>query len=404
MSQHTEETRDLESAPQASFAKLGNVGIPLLVVGLVLAAIGYVLSPTVFWQSYLYGWTFWMSLTLGCFGLTLFHHTIRGSWGLSVIRIYEAGGGVAALLLMAALFLPIALIGGPTVYHWMDRAVIEASPILRNKELWLQPLTFMLRFALYFGIWIILAMKLRESTLRQDRTNDPSEGQRRANWSAPGQIVFVLTVTFAACDWVMSLDPFWSSTMFGPLTIIGCALAGLSFGTLCVVANRGKRPYNEIVTPNLQKDLGNLMFAFTLLFGYLTLSQFLIIWSGNLPEYSVYYQQRRQLGWNIVGIIILLGQFFAPFFALLAPRTKRMGGLLINVAILVFAMRSVDWFWNVMPFFRMRVTFAIGDFGALMAIGGAWLLVFASQVKKAPLLPQYDDRLQVAAKELHAHA
>lgn len=379
--------------------RLRPVALAMAILGLVGVAIGYGMGKETAMQGYMYGFLFWMCVTLGCLGLTILLHTIRASWGIPVLRMFEAGGGVAALVLMAILFVPIAL-QIPAVFPWAS--TMANDHIVHLKALYLNQPFFLARAALYFVLWLIWAYFLRKWSLAQDQ--DPSNSDyadKRVNLASPGLVMFVVTVNFAMTDWAMSLEPKYFSTVFGLLMVVGQALAALSLATCLAIKSAGEKPYSDVMSPQMTKDLGNMLFALTMLWAYLTLSQFLITWAANLPEEIPYYLRRNHAGWNIVGAIILLGQFFIPFFALLAPKTKRVMKILVWVVSLIFVIRLVDIFWVVMPGLRTS-GFAVSwvDVAAWVGIGGLWFSVFASQLRKANLLPAYDPRVELMKESL----
>lgn len=392
-------TVEARSGSQAGGINLVAAGAICAVAGLGALALAFSQGRTVALQSYHFGFIFWICMTLGCFGLTLLHHAVRGSWGLSILRLMEAGGSGMSFLAMAVLFLPIVF-GAGDLYVWADPAAVRADEVLQHKSGYLNLGFFALRAAVYFIIWALIAYLLRRSTLRQDRTGDLAEQQYRTNLGTPAIVFFVLSVTFAVTDWVMSLDPRWSSTIYGFWFVIGQALMALAFGTIVVTLSARRRPYSEIVSPQLTRDLGNMMFTCTMVWAYFTLSQFLITWSGNLPEFITYYVRRRTAEWNYLGAFNVIAQFFIPWTLLLAPKVKARPGLLAAVAIWLLAMRLPDLLWNVVPFYGRAVAWS--DFAALVGIGGVWLIVFGLQLRRAPLLPVYDRRLQEALHDGHA--
>lgn len=404
-------------SPSISFKSWGPIGMALAILGIILLAVGFMGGETMqlaAMQSYTFAFIFIASLVIGCFGLTLFHHTVRATWGLSLLRFFEAGGGPAAIVLLMVLFAPIAWFH-PHVYHWATPEALN-DHILHTKAWWLSSNFWIIRTYAYLLIWLFFAWKMRASSLRQDESLDPREAVMRTNWSAPGMVVFFVTVTLATTDWVMSLEPHWFSTVLGLLYALGGSLTALSLFTWIVGRNADKAPYNEVATPGFTKDLGNMMFANTLLWTYLTLSQFLITWSGNLPEEIPYYIRRSEMGWNILGTLIIVFQFFVPFLALLAPRTKRYAKGIMFVAMVILITRFLDVYWLTMPAFaplpgeevhgnRTSLVASLQnwtDYVALLAVIGAWLAVFAAQITKGALIPKHDTRLQELAE--HAHA
>ncbi len=378
--------------------KLHTVKGPALVaavVGLAACGYSYTLDDKIMLGSYLYALMVWVSLTLGCFGITLLHHVAKGKWGLSLLRIVEAGGGYLNLLAMGALFTPI-LMNLPTLYKWAIPEVVAHDPVIQHKAIYLNVPFFIGRTVFFFLAWALAAFVLRQSSVRQDTTKDEAETAKRTNIATPMLVFFVLSITSAITDWVMSLDPHWFSTMYGVWFLIGCGLMTMSFCTFILCANKDRAPYKSFVNPDLTKDLGNFMFMFTMLWGYTSLSQYLIIWSGNLPEFISYYVTRREGFWNVLGAFNIFSQFFFPFILLLAPRTKAVTSLLIKVAAWIFIIRMSDLYWNIIP--DVRTTgFHWTDIAALVGVGGVWFFVFGTEISKAPLTPQYDDRLNEVA-------
>ncbi len=381
------------------------VGFASSLVGLIglLVCVGCLFVPDLrkgMLQSYLFGWTFWTMMALGCFGLTTLHHTIRGSWGLSVLRMWEAGGGARTLLWMGALFIPV-LCFLPVLYYWADPAIMASDKILQHKAPYLNVGGFTARWAIFFLIWAAMAWGFRASAKRQEISNDVREEHRRTNYAAPGLLFFFLSTTFAWTDWAMSVDAHWFSTIWGVIFAVGAALGALSFTVMLFAANSEKAPFNQIISPALTRDLGNLLFVLTMLWGYTNISQYLIIWSGNLPEFTTYFKSRSDGGWNAIGCALIIGQFFLPFVALLTPRVKREPMLLAKIAGWLFVMRILDVFAIMIPFFRGTPALAWTDVVAFLGIGGIWFSLFAFGLKRAALLPKYDQRLQEALE--HAH-
>jgi hypothetical protein len=355
-------------------------------------------------HSYLFAFVFWGAFALGCFGLTLLQHTLQAKWGLPVLRLFEAGGSTRMLFMFGILFVPIVatvVSGNPIIYKWASEANRQADHILHHREPYMNPVFWTIRWLGFFALWLLWSRRMRASTLRQDETKNFSEQQMRANWAAPGLVMFVLTVTFAFTDWIMSADVHWFSTMYGVWLITGMSLAGLALVSLILGVNAKRAPYEGIVTPRLTRDLGNLMIAFTMLWAYTSLSQYLIIWSGNLPEFTIYYVNRSRGWWNAIGAVTIIGQFFIPFLLLLSPRVKATPILLARLAGWILVMRLIDTYLVVVPTFRASAQPLWTDFVALIGIGGLWLYGFFSSLGKAPLLPTYDPRL--LESEAHAH-
>ncbi len=402
------------SGKTVDLGKIWPVGVVLAIVGiagLLMASGG---KADQFWGSYIFGFVFWMGITLGCLGLSLLHHATRGSWSVSVIRLFESGGGWQSLLLMLAIFAPVALLGTHSLYEWTHADVVQSDPILKHKEAFFSIPFWILRIVFYFALWVFWAFLMRRSTIKQDQTQDFRLESGRSSWGAAGMVMFFLTVTFALLDWVMSMTPHWYSTMYGAWMIVGSSYGALALVTAIVCHYADKEPYRSIVSPYLTKDLGNMLFVHTMLWGYTTLSQFIIIWNGNIPETTTFYKVRMATYppgiqanyWAFVGFVLMVGMFFIPFYALIAPRTKKHPALLKKIALWMFFMAVINIFLIVVPSVPHRaeagpLKYLAADIFAWLGIGGLWFAVFAAMTKKAPLVPLYDTRLQEA--KAHAH-
>lgn len=389
-----------ESGSMVNFKKFGPAGflVALVCVGAVAAFTftGSVEARTTATEAYLFGWFFWAMVTIGCLGLNFLHNTLRGTWGLSVMRMFEAASSPLSLLVTALAYLPIYF-NRALVYPWADHS--HHSHILEARAWYLNDNFFILRFVLYFAIWMFLSNKLQKSSRLQDETLDPQLGVKRQTTGPIGLILFFVTMTFATTDWLMSLEDKWYSTLLPLLVCVGGALTAMALCVTLLLANREKQPYAQVISSPLTKDLGNMLFALTMLWGYMTLSQYLITYSGNLPEEVPYYIKRNESGWQILSGLIVLIQFFIPFTALLASRVKRYAKNLWAVAVLIFLIRFFDTYWVIMPSLRgpeQSLAASMShwqDYVAWLGFAGLWFGLFGSQVHQAAVLPKHDTRL-----------
>jgi len=393
----------MNSQVQAVFKRFGPLAMLLALVGAIVVGIGLMTGTHEARESalhsYLFGFVFWAGLALGMFGFSLLHHSIRGAWGLAVLRIFEAGGGPVMLAVFGMLSLPL-LFGLHDLYHHWAGADAAKDLVLQRKAWYLNETFFIARTIGYFVLWTGISYFLRKSSLREDQTLDKSEAAFRTNFASPMIIVFVLSITLAATDWTMSLDPHWFSTIYGIIYMVGGALSAIALANILVMRNSDKEPYRSYMTPGLSTDLGNLMFVFTLLWTYTSLSQFLIIYMGNMPEFNIYYETRSKPGWNEISLFLIFGQFIFPFVMLLAPRAKRVTGLLALVAMWIFLVRFIEQFWNTIPFVRPVFGVTWMDLASIVFFGAVWFAVFSRQVQVGSLIPTHDPRL----KEAYEHA
>ncbi len=370
------------------------------VIGVLASLVGALGSADQFFRSYLFGFLFITMLAWGALALLMIQHLTGGFWGLSTRRILEAATRTFPLL--ALLFVPIAL-GLPRIFIWAHPDVVALDPILRHKSPYLNPAFFVGRAVFYFLAWSALAHFLSKWSLEQDR-DGVSHGRGRAlrSLSGGGLVLLTLTITFASVDWAMSLSPHWFSTMYGVLFIVGSVLAAMALTIVMVSSMNGEAPFLTAVKANTMHDLGKLMLAFVMLWAYVNLSQFLIIWSGNLPEEIPWYMQRLQGGWQWVGLALVLFHFVLPYLLLLSRDLKRSAPLLSKVAGLLLLMRLVDLFWLVAPDLHPGHGGGHGpsglslhwlDVAAPLGLFGVWLAAFARQLKSRPLVPLADPEL-----------
>jgi hypothetical protein len=385
-----------------SFATYERRALLVGAVGLAVAlAGGIAISREQFLQAYLTAYLFWMGVALGSLALLMLHHLVGGRWGHVIQRTLEAA--VSTLPLLALLFLPI-LFNVEGLYLWARPGALETDHLLHHKAPYLNVPFFWVRALIYFAVWIALGGLLRRGSLAQDRTGEPGLTRRLQVLSGPGLVLYGLTMTFAAIDWVMSIEPHWFSTIYGVIFIVGQGLSALAFAIVVTRLLAGRKPLSDVLTPAHFHDLGNLLLAFVMLWAYIAFSQYLIIWSGNIPEEIIWYVDRMAGGWRALAFALIGLHFILPFLLLLSRTTKRRLQALGAVAWGVFVMRMVDLYWIVSPAFHPK---EIGlhwlDLVAPVALGGLWLAAFLRQLTRSPLLPLHDPRFAgQAADERHA--
>lgn len=396
--------------------RIQNGAYPILgigAIGLIAALLTQTQDPRAFWGSYFYGYFFWMGLTLGSATLLYLHNSIRALWGLSILRFLEASTRLLPWMALGMIPILIAVWTGH-LYDWANPDIVKHwDPLHQDKaKFYLNATGFTIRQICYWAFWIYTTTRLRNSSVLQDKTMNERLGRERASFAAPIGVIHVIVVTFAYTDWLLSLTNFYS-TMYGAWNITKNILAALSLFTILVLANRDRKPFSDIVTPELTRDLGNFTLGWVMFWGYTSLDQFLIIWSGNLPDEILFYTSRFEGGLVYVGALIVAFQFFAPFLALITGRTKRTPEIMLKVAIWIFVMRLIDTWYDIVPFFRRGIhvadmpyifnpVYLIFDIAALAAFGGFWLALFAFYAKKEALYPAHDPRL-IEAKELATH-
>lgn len=365
-----------------------------LLVGLgasLLMLVGLLVDRQRFFQSYLIGYVFWLAPALGSLALVMLHNLTGGAWGFAVRRLLESA--MRTLPLMAALFLPV-LFGIGYLYEWSHADVVAADPILQAKSGYLNTGFFVLRALVFFAVWIALARAELRLTERYDRTLSPKALRTVQRLSAAGLAVYVLTMSFASFDWGMSLEPHWFSTIYGLHFVVGQGLSTLCLAVLVASRLARHEPFSRWIERSHFHDLGNLTMAFVLLWAYVSFSQFLIIWSGNLPEETPWFLNRLGAGWQVIALLLVLLHFAAPFAILLMRRVKRSAQGLAKVALVLFLVRYLDYYWVLAPAFDHGAFHPSWmDVTAPLAVGGIWIWAFVRGLHGRPLVSLQDAKL-----------
>jgi hypothetical protein len=358
------------------------------------------LNPAQFFHAYLMAYLFWLGIALGGLAIVMLHHLVGGTWGALIQRILEAA--TRTLPLMVLLFLPL-LFGLRHLYSWAQPEVVASDVILQHKSAYLNVPFFILRAVFYFLVWSVLAYFLNRWSQQHERLHEQPVQlrvrRRLRRLSAPGLGIYALTLTFASIDWVMSLEPHWYSTLYGLVFLVGQVLSSLTFAIVVLALLLSIDPITRVATPDLFHDLGNLLLAFIMLWAYLSFSQFLIIWSGNLAEEIPWYLHRTRGGWDIMSVFLILLHFALPFVLLLSRGTKRQARSLARVAAVVLCLHLIDLFWLVMPARHPANLFIHWlDLVTPIGVGGLWLAVFIHHLTSRSLIPLEDRRLQGVAE------
>jgi hypothetical protein len=381
--------------------KLRTMSIGAVVIGAVLAAFGAlggaVKSGNVaseFWQAYLMAYLFWVGVTVAPVALLLLHNTVGGGWGFLLRAQLTAA---SKLVPLAALFSLIWAIGVGKLYPWAQSEEIAAHAVVAKQQWWMQPNYVFARMAIYFTIWYFFSHRVNALTWNMTPVN-ASKNVEKLNKIGPwGLIAHVTVVTFWAVDVIMTLTPGMLSTIIGPLYLVG---QGLSTWTLMAILTayvaNGKAPLSKVPSKYI-RDIGNFTLGFTMLWAYMSYSQFVITFSGNQAEEALWYEQRQRGGWQMVGILLVGAHFVLPFLSLLSSNVKTKIGNLAKLGIIIIFMRFVDLFYWVQPKFNKTVGDAMGglvfDIAVPLIMGGLWIYAWATLVRNQPLVPEHDSRL-----------
>ena len=396
-------------APE-SVTRLEKRALVVGVLGLIGCILGWITSPETFFRSYLVGFLAVLGLSLGSLGLLMLQHLTGGDWGILIRRPLESASRV--LWLVAAFFIPLLFgmgylykthtVAGEVRAGWLDLPKYPAEGGLSEMQSWwLTHNGFIFRSVIYFAVWIALMWLFNNMSVQQDINKEDRKLRARIKFFAgPGVILYVFAMSFAAFDWAMSLSPHWASTIYGFMFVAGQAISAMALMILVIVMLSYSEPFSHLIQARHLHDLGKLLFAFNMLWAYFSFSQLLIIWSGNLPEEITFYHQRLAGSWGLIAVGVLVLHFLLPFLILLSHDVKRNRRLIPIVAAWMIAMRVLDIFWLTQPEFWgspfANPAALLWDLVAVLGLGGLWLWFFAGQLKRRPLLPLGDPKLEEA--------
>jgi hypothetical protein len=367
------------------------------VIGIIGSAAGFVMNAPEFFRAWLPAFIFWFLIAAGALAVLMLQYVTGGEWGLLIRRPLGAAARTIPLFLLFGL--PVAF-GLKHIYIWADEAIVHGDPLLEQKQLWLNPTGWIIRALVYFGLLSLWAWRIRILSLKFYEGRSPYVELKRRKWSAAGLLMVVMVLTFSGIDWVMSLEPKWYSSMFGIAFTVGAGLSAFAFVTFFLTLLSDNPAMKGILKPNLFRDLGNLMLAFTMLWAYTNFSQFLLIWYGNIKEETPYYLQRTHGGWGVLAIALIVFHFFLPFTMLLMRRIKDRPGTIAIVTVIILLMRFVDVYWLVVPAHHPdHFYFSWMTLAAFLGIGGLWLAAFIWQLKGQTIIPIHETWVDEAIRE-----
>ncbi len=396
-------TPHLDLSPPPIVATISRRSLLIGVLFSVFAVILAFFHPQEFYRAYLLGYMCWLGLALGSMAILMIRHLTGGGWGTVIRRIL--GAAMRTLPLLALLFIPL-IFGIRHLYIWAQPLANISDKHLREhlEQITQSYLTingFIIRAIIYLAIWNLLSFLLSKWSKQTDRANAPDNSQRFKAVSGPGLILYAFTISFAAIDWVMSLDPSWISTIFGLIILIGEVLSAMCFAVVVERILVNYKPMSELLRPDFVHDHGKWMMTFIMVWAYFSFSQWLIIWAGNLPSEITFYVKRLNGGWGWIGLILALFHFAVPFAILLSRPFKRDIRKLAWLAVWLMLMRYLDLFWIIEPNFSKTIAVTLADIVVPIAIGGIWLWYFFRNLASLPLVPAFDQDAHEVLQPAH---
>ncbi len=390
--------------PPIDTAKAQLAGLVVGAVALLAAVIlGFAGHAEGFFQSYLVSYLFWVGISLGSLALLFIVHLAGGSWGAIIVRPLEAAA--SAVPLFALLFVPIIL-GMNDLYPWVHADYVAAEPTVAAKTGYLNVAFFIVRAVIIFAIFTLGAYLYRNLSKKQDDDEGtaPRSGYRMKNLGGLWIVVYILTMTFAAFDWSMSVTPTWYSGVYPGIIMAGQVVSALAVVILVMINLASKSPtIDRLLTPKRLQDLGNMLMAVIMFWAYLQVSQLIIQWSNNIVETASWYVVRFNPTWIGLATFILFFGFFAPFIILFSRWVKRTRRALSIVAAWALVVQFINYFWFIVPGFgRQGFQLTVLDLLILVGLGGIWVAVYARTLTARNVLPANDPRLVKVVAEHHA--
>lgn len=371
----------------------------LIIMGglvLILSALGLFFNSKQFFYSYLVAWVFWVSLGLGALFFVMLNHLTGAVWGIVLRRLTESV--MMVLPYMFILAIPI-FIGMHELYNWSNAGIVAADPLLQKKAVYLNVPFFVIRTCIYFLVWFLIAKRLYKASISQDQNPGFDKIQKMRRTSGPGMVLFALTTSFAAFDWLMSLDPHWYSTIFGVYVFSGGLLGSLALFTLIGMYFKKKDVLAKTITIEHYHDLAKLILSFTIFWAYIAFSQYFLIWYANIPEETIWYLHRWQGSWKFFSLLLVFGHFVFPFLGLLTRAAKRSMGFVKFMSVWILLMHWIDLYWISLPTYHHHgIHLSWMDFTIFLGIGGIFMGIFLKTFSANSLVPIGDPQLEKSIK------
>jgi hypothetical protein len=389
------EQGDIRRTPTPMPDVVTKTGVVTTVIGVIILGVAAFVDSMRFLADWMVLLIFLVTIGLGALFLVALEHTMRARWSVPFRRISEH---LSAVILVCVVFTVPIIFGMHTLFEWTHADVVAGDPILNAKAPYLNTPFFMARMAFYFIIWVGGYLLFTGRSLRQDDLGDPALTLSNRSIGPPFLLLFAITTTFAAFDWIMSLTPHWYSTALGVYVFSGAIVAGLAVTTLASVLLKQNGMLPDRITRDHFYNLGALLFAMNVFWAYIAFSQFMLIWYGNLPEETVWYAMRADGWWGVIGFSLIGGHALVPFVALLSRDAKMNFDRLRWVSIWVLVFHLLDIYWMVLPSVPVHGghldAFSWMDAGVPLLAVGVVLLVWKWRTSRAPLIAISDPRLE----------
>jgi len=371
--------------------KLNKLGFIATGIGLLIIIVSFLVDHQRAAFDYLWLYMFITSFAIGGLALVALEYLVGATWSVPFRRVCEF---LAALIpLLVVLVVPI-LFSMHDLYHWSHHGVTDHDPILKAKEPYLNMNFFMIRVVFCLLVWFLFYWFFTRNSKKQDETKDPALTRSNIKLSVIFAPLFFVTLTVAAIDFMMSLEPHWYSTMYGVYYFAGTIVVSLALVTFISISLKEKGYLSSRIQNQHFYSLGTLLFGFNIFWGYIAFSQFVLIWYADIPEETYYYLMRWKNGWQYVSIALLIVHFVIPFLLLLPRSIKTNLKILKFASVWMLFAHALDLYWLIMPTYSKSPVFGWTELGFLFFAPGLITLVFTMKASKESLTPVGDPKLE----------
>ncbi len=380
------------TTPKKLPASVGKWGLILTAVGVIMGGAAFAVDPHRAFFGYLWMYMFLVSIGVGSLALVALEYLVGANWSTPFRRVPEFLAGI--ILLLVILVIPL-LFGMHDLFHWTHAEAVAEDPILKSKEPYLNTPFFIARTGVILLIWLIFYYLFTRNSRKQDISKDPALTTSSIKYSAIFAILFILTISFTAIDWMMSLEPHWFSTMFGVYYFAGTLVAAISISAFISVSLNEGGYFGFKVDDEKYYSFGTLMFAFNVFWTYIGFSQYMLIWYADIPEETFWFMNRMEGTWVYFSIGLLFVHFIIPFLILLPRSSKVNPNLILYMSAWLIYAHAYDLYWIIMPtYFKDGFVFSWNELGFLVLAFGIIALVFNYMASRFNIVPVGDPKLQ----------
>ena len=364
--------------------KLRNLSYGLISVGVIAFIVGFFTDPVRTWSNYLLNNFYFVSLAIGAAFFISIQYIAQAGWSAAFKRIPEA---MAAYLPFAAVFFVLLLFGMHYLYEWSHPEAVATDELIAYKSSYLNMTFFFVRVILFFGLWIFMTKLMRRVSLREDLEGGLTFFHQSEHLSRI--FIFIVAVTFSmfAIDMLMSLEVHWFSTIFAAKAFISAFLHGSSVIALIVIVLH-RYGYLKMLNRSHLHDFTRYIFMLSIVWGYFTFTQFMLIWYGNIPEETIFFVNRWEGPFKVLFYVSIILNWFIPFLFLMPRSSSRSKMVMVPVILLLMVGQYVELYYEIWPATIGEPKFGLLEIGTFVGYAGLFMFIVITYLAKASLIPK----------------